>query len=223
MITGTYRIAEQNIEICSLYSEIHQLCSAYHCDDEPGFSVFIDAEDILFEREKSAREDLAEGRPVSAFSDAYLETLAVYRKIAEVMPVYQTFLFHGSCIAVDGAVTYYDMKEVKPLLNAMRTISNNINQIARKANETNCIYEKDIILAIGLTYAVYVRVDGAKGILDPAAYVGGIKPGAVDVVGGEHREGVISVLGTTCTGEKRKAESRDDECADFHMLLSSES
>ena len=85
------------------------------------------------------------------------------------------------------------------------------------------INEKDIILAIGLTYTVYVRVDGAKGILDPAAYVGGIKPGAVDVVGGEHREGVVSVLGTTCTGEKRKAESRDDECADFHMLLSSES
>ena len=47
-------------------------------------------------------------------------------------------------IAVDGAVTYYDMKEVKPLLNAMRTISNNINQIARKANETNSIYAKDI-------------------------------------------------------------------------------
>ena len=85
------------------------------------------------------------------------------------------------------------------------------------------INENDIILAIGLTYAVYVRVDGAKGILDPAAYVGGIKPGSVDVVGGEHREGVVSVLGTTCTGEKRKAESRDDECADFHMLLSSES
>lgn len=103
MITGTYRIAEQNIEIHSLYPEIHRLCREYRCNGEPGFSVFIDAEDILFEREKSAREDLAEGRPVSAFSDAYLETLAVYRKIAEVMPVYQTFLFHGSCIAVDGA------------------------------------------------------------------------------------------------------------------------
>lgn len=47
-------------------------------------------------------------------------------------------------ISVNGQITYYDMKEVVPLVNGMRTISNNINQIARKANETGNIYENDI-------------------------------------------------------------------------------
>ena len=32
----------------------------------------------------------------------YLEELAVYRKIAERMPAYDTFLVHGSAVAVDG-------------------------------------------------------------------------------------------------------------------------
>jgi len=49
-------------------------------------------------------------------------------------------------IAVDGEVTFYDMKEVQPLMNALRTISNNINQIARKANETHSIYAHDIAI-----------------------------------------------------------------------------
>lgn len=38
---------------------------------------------------------------------------------------------------------FYDMKEVAPLLNGMRIISSNINQIARKANETNNLYAGD--------------------------------------------------------------------------------
>lgn len=40
--------------------------------------------------------------------------------------------------------TFYDMKQVAPLLNGMRIISNNINQIAKKANETNNIYAADV-------------------------------------------------------------------------------
>lgn len=46
-------------------------------------------------------------------------------------------------IAVDGEVTFYDMKEAASVVNAMHTISNNINQIARQANETHSIYERD--------------------------------------------------------------------------------
>jgi hypothetical protein len=36
------------------------------------------------------------------------------------------------------------MKEFAPYLNGMRIISNNINQIAKKANETNSIYAEDV-------------------------------------------------------------------------------
>lgn len=47
-------------------------------------------------------------------------------------------------IATEGEVTFYNMKEATPLVNAMRTINNNINQIARRANETHSIHERDI-------------------------------------------------------------------------------
>ena len=39
---------------------------------------------------------------------------------------------------------FYDLKEIAPMLNGMRIISSNINQIAKKANATNNIYAEDI-------------------------------------------------------------------------------
>ena len=47
-------------------------------------------------------------------------------------------------MSLDGAVTVVDLKELAPLLNGMRIISNNVNQIAKKANETNSIYAEDV-------------------------------------------------------------------------------
>ena len=47
-------------------------------------------------------------------------------------------------IAVTGNVMFMDMKALAPLLNGMRIINTNINQIARKANETNSIYAEDV-------------------------------------------------------------------------------
>lgn len=64
--------------------------------------IRITQSDIDFEREKSAREDIKESIPIRRFSDAYLETLAVYRKIADCLLSCDTLLFHGSVIAVDG-------------------------------------------------------------------------------------------------------------------------
>ena len=46
--------------------------------------------------------------------------------------------------AVSSEVRVLDLKELAPMLNGMRIISNNINQIVRKANETNSIYEGDV-------------------------------------------------------------------------------
>ena len=48
----------------------------------------------------------------------------------------------------NSSPVFYDMKEIAPLLNGMRIISANINQIAKKANETNSIYAEDICYAI---------------------------------------------------------------------------
>ncbi len=103
MITGKYRIADKVVEVTSVYNEVHEYCSDYITDENADYSVTTTQSDIDYEREKSAREDETEGIPVRQFPDSYLEELAVYRKIAEKMTDYDTVLFHGSVIAVDGA------------------------------------------------------------------------------------------------------------------------
>lgn len=90
------------VEIGHLFPGIKQYCGDYITDEQPDFAVKISYADIVFEREKSAHEDKVEGRTVRQFSEEYLEILAVYRKIADRMPEYNTILFHGSVIAVDG-------------------------------------------------------------------------------------------------------------------------
>ena len=46
--------------------------------------------------------------------------------------------------AVSSEVRVLDMKGFAPVLNGMRIISSNINQIAKKANETNSVYAADV-------------------------------------------------------------------------------
>ncbi|MBQ9438067.1 MAG: hypothetical protein IJU50_07005 [Lachnospiraceae bacterium] len=102
-MVGVYRLAGMTVQIESVCSLVQDQCRAYRVCGSPDLTVATTQADIGFEREKSAREDSAQGIPIRQFSDAYLETLAVYRKIAEKLPEFGTFLFHGSCIAVDGA------------------------------------------------------------------------------------------------------------------------
>ena len=115
-MTGLYRLAELNIEVTSLYEAVHRLCEGYRLeggaaglsaetalvDGTADFCVETAREDIDFERQRSEQEDRLSGIPIREFSDGYLETLAVYRKIAERLPERGRLLFHGSCVAVDG-------------------------------------------------------------------------------------------------------------------------
>lgn len=47
-------------------------------------------------------------------------------------------------MAVDGYIISIDLSVIKELIILLRTISNNINQIAQRANDTRNIYEEDI-------------------------------------------------------------------------------
>ena len=99
---GTYQFANVGVSIDSLHEDVHRLCEDYRSDSPVELCVCTKQEDIDYEREKSEVADAAAGRSVRQFSDGYLETLAVYRKIAEAMPARDTILMHGSCVAVDG-------------------------------------------------------------------------------------------------------------------------
>ena len=98
-MTGIYRFADKTVQVDSLYDEVHEYCRDYLCEGTPDFSVAISHTDIEYERRKSEKNDILEGRTVRNWSDSYLEELAVYRKIAEKIPEFDTFLFHGSAIS----------------------------------------------------------------------------------------------------------------------------
>lgn len=106
----SYRFADAVVAVESLFPAVHTYCSAYRCDGVPDLTVRITQADIDAERQKSAEEDRLEGRPVRAFPQPHLETLAVYRQIAEWMPLRGTLLLHGSAVALDGEAYLFTAK-----------------------------------------------------------------------------------------------------------------
>ena len=104
------RIEPQHEEIRPYYQDYLVADLSSDCG-QPGvdFTVRIQKDDILFEKNKSAEVGEA-GLTACDYSETYLETLAVYRKIAEKMPDYGTILFHGSAVAVDGQVYLFTAK-----------------------------------------------------------------------------------------------------------------
>ena len=114
---GIYQLAEKKIQIITLHEVVHAQCRDYRAEGIADFSIEITQADIEYERKKAAKADEpqkslqqsageksaskndSEGRISRPPYDGYLESLAVYRKIAEKMPDYDTILMHGSAIA----------------------------------------------------------------------------------------------------------------------------
>ena len=106
----TYKIADRCFALEAINYDVYELYEKFAYQGEPEFVITTNDEDILFEREKSRREREFEGLKPYEFKDGYLETLAAYRKLAVKMTEYDTFLFHGSVIAVDGKAYLFTAK-----------------------------------------------------------------------------------------------------------------
>ena len=109
-MTNIYRFADVNIEIHALHPEVFTMCEPYRVEGVPDFAVSTTQRDIEYERAGSARADEFAALPPRHCSDGFLETLAVYRGIAEKLPEYDGFLIHGSCVAVDGGAYLFTAK-----------------------------------------------------------------------------------------------------------------
>ena len=110
MTNFTIQIAGRTVAVRAMFPSTRNYCRDYLCEGAPEFSIEITPADIAFEREKSAREDALEGIPVREFSDAYLETIAVQRALAEQFFAWDILLFHGSVVAVDGQAYLFTAK-----------------------------------------------------------------------------------------------------------------
>lgn len=105
------RFANQTAQIKALYPSTRTHCKDYLSDNAvPDFHIQITPQDITYERQKSAREDELEGNPIRNLPDSYLEITAVQRKLAEQLFAYDTLLFHGSVVAVDGQAYLFTAK-----------------------------------------------------------------------------------------------------------------
>lgn len=110
MTEFTIALAGRNVAISALYDTARRYCEDYLTEEPADFCVTITPEDIAFEQKRSEREDVVEGRTVRRYAEPYLETLAIYRKIADRMLDLDTLLFHGSAICVDGEAYLFTAK-----------------------------------------------------------------------------------------------------------------
>lgn len=87
-----YRIADLIIEINPKYDYTPRMCAPYEIESgTPDMRICVREDEIS-----------AEQAPDVPHSRGYLESLAIYRKIAEQMAAHQGFLAHGAVIALDG-------------------------------------------------------------------------------------------------------------------------
>lgn len=111
MILGKYLLAKHTIRISSLYEEIQLMCTAYSSNQDPEFTVTITEEDIRYEELKDKVVRIEEdGFYVHKPADAYLETIAVQRKLSTWLLSQNVLLFHASAIAVDGKCYLFTAK-----------------------------------------------------------------------------------------------------------------
>ena len=90
------RLADATVRVEALHGGIRRMCTGYLVADDvaPDLTVRISQADIDRERSLST--------PGEQWSDTYLETLAVYRKIAEWAPLHRRMLMHGAVVEHAG-------------------------------------------------------------------------------------------------------------------------
>ena len=86
------RLAGIPVQLNNRFPELEWLCRDYVTDEDPLITLAVTQEEIEEERAKQA----------DIFSDGYLETVCLYRKLALEMLQYDIFIMHASVIEVDG-------------------------------------------------------------------------------------------------------------------------
>ena len=110
MVNFNICLAERVISVNANYESTLEFCKDYLTDKEADFSVSVSENDIATESTKSDEERRLEGLPPFKYPSDYLETLALYRKIAEGLVEFGVILFHGSAISVDGEAYIFTAK-----------------------------------------------------------------------------------------------------------------
>lgn len=94
------KLADITIGIENKYTYVEQLCSDYLTDEEPLFTVSATEEELLREREANEIKT----------SRGYVESIVIYRKIAERLPAFDAVVFHGAVLNYCGSAFLFTAK-----------------------------------------------------------------------------------------------------------------
>lgn len=93
-MTFTVKLADKIIQVEHIHPELRAFCQDYLIENcTPEFSIRLTQADIDFEDKQTIDQ---------TFSSAYMETLALLRKISDIFPNHQRFLIHGASISYEG-------------------------------------------------------------------------------------------------------------------------
>ena len=101
------KIADQIIEIHSIYDKVYTWCEKYVVfpfeKEKKSIQIIVKRDDIEGEDQK-VQYSCWKKNPhrIMVYHPAHLETMVGNRKISEIMPFYSTFLIHGSLISYNG-------------------------------------------------------------------------------------------------------------------------
>lgn len=87
------QIAAIPVQLDNRFPDLALLCRGYETEETPILRISVSQEEIETERQGQN----------CGFSDGYLETVCMYRKLALEMLRYNVFIMHASVIEVDGA------------------------------------------------------------------------------------------------------------------------
>ena len=97
------------LKISGLIAQVHPLfettaayCRNYLCDEMADCFFTVTEADLAFEQHMLDMEAREEGMKLRKFTGPFLERAAIQRKMAEELLKRDTFLLHGSTVAVDG-------------------------------------------------------------------------------------------------------------------------
>lgn len=96
------KIAGLVAQVQPLFETTAAYCRNYLCDEKPDCFVAVTEADLAFEQYMLDVEAREEGMKLRKFTGPFLERAAIQRKIAEELLQRDTFLLHGSTVAVDG-------------------------------------------------------------------------------------------------------------------------
>jgi len=96
------KLADKMIHCSVMYPSTAEFCNNYWTVQPPEIFVKTEQADIDAERVLAEKEDARLALPKTHYSDSYLETLALYRKIIHALLPHNVLLFHGAAIAKDG-------------------------------------------------------------------------------------------------------------------------